>query len=124
MKKNILFILFIFIAQVLLAQDNKSRIRVTDKNDRPLSHVVVKIEGNQFESFVTDADGYVDLPAAKGDKLLLSRFNQLQTTVELTDYETTIRLQDNYLLLDLGYDIKTTNEESAAADSSFVVFIS
>lgn len=115
MKKNILFILFIFITQILPAQDNKSRIRVTDKNDRPLSHVVVKIEGNQLESFVTDADGYVDLPAVKGDRLLLSRFNQSQTTVELTDHEATIRLQDNYLLLDLGYDIKTTNEESAAA---------
>lgn len=117
MKKNILFILFIFIAQVLPAQDNKSRIRVTDKNDRPLSQVVVEIEGNQLESFVTDADGYVDLPAVKGDKLKITRFNQWQRTVELDDNQAVIRLLDTHRLYDLGYDIKTTSEQTAASVS-------
>lgn len=116
MKRFIISIAFI--AAVIFparAQDKTINIHVIDEQNHPVPEVVLKINGNDMESFITDENGSVQFQAEEGTEISLLKFNKLARTLKVTGTEMQIRLGNNNRIFDLGYDEKVTKERSTAA---------
>ena len=66
------------------AQKIDVRIRVVDEWNRPLQGVMMRIGGNDDESFLSDKDGMIECRADKGAELNFEKYNQLQRKLKVT----------------------------------------
>ena len=78
------------------AQKIDVRIRVVDEWNRPLQGVMMRIGGNDDESFLSDKDGMIECRADKGAELNFEKYNQLQRKLKVTGEVMTVKLdKDN-----------------------------
>ena len=78
------------------AQKKDVRIRVVDEWNRPLQGVMMRIGGNDDESFLSDKDGMIECRADKGAELNFEKYNQLQRKLKVTGEVMTVKLdKDN-----------------------------
>lgn len=97
------------------AQKTDVRIHVVDETGRPLQGVTMHIGNDTGNTFISDNDGLIECQADKGDNLNFGKYNQLSRKVRVTGPEMTVRLDNNNRLLDLGYDLHVTKENTTAA---------
>ena len=86
------------------------RIRVVDEWNRPLQGVMMRIGGNDDESFLSDKDGMIECRADKGAELNFEKYNQLQRKLKVTGEVMTVKLDKDNRLFELGYDQRVTKE--------------
>ena len=97
------------------AQKIDVRIRVVDEWNRPLQGVMMRIGGNDDESFLSDKDGMIECRADKGAELNFEKYNQLQRKLKVTGEVMTVKLDKDNRLFELGYDQRVTKENTTAA---------
>ena len=97
------------------AQKIDVRIRVVDEWNRPLQGVMMRIGGNDDESFLSDKDGMIECRADKGAELNFEKYNQLQRKLKVTGEVMTVKLDKDNRLFELGYDQRVTKENTPAA---------
>lgn len=115
MKKIIISGFFVLITFCVLAQERTVTIFVTDEFNNPVSEAVVEIIGNTIETFTTDKNGYVVLPAIMGEEVRVVAFNKQMRTFKIDAKEMNVNLGKYDRILDVGYDEKTTKQNSSAA---------
>lgn len=97
------------------AQKIDVRIRVVDEWNRPLQGVMMRIGGNDDESFLSDKDGMIECRADKGAELNFEKYNQLQRKLKVTGEVMMVKLDKDNRLFELGYDQRVTKENTTAA---------
>lgn len=119
MKKAYLAILFTFTA-LCGVQAEKIEIRVLDSWDRPLSEVAVRVGDEGTVRVLTDERGVAEIEAAEGSELTLTLFNRQSRTVRVDAPQIEVRLTEEDLLFDIGYDERIRKSESTASLSQAV----
>ena len=119
MKKAYLAILFTFTA-LCGVQAEKIEIRVLDSWDRPLSEVAVRVGDEGTVRVLTDERGVAEIEAAEGSVLTLTLFNRQSRTVRVDAPQIEVRLTEEDLLFDIGYDERIRKSESTASLSQAV----
>lgn len=97
------------------AQKMNVRIHVVDETGRPLQGVMMHVGNDSGNTFISDNNGLIECQTDKGENLNFEKYNQLRRNVKVTGPEMIVRLDNNNRLLDMGYDLYVTKENSTAA---------
>ena len=114
MKK--ISIILLFLAAVCpLAQAQRVKVYVTDAWDKPLGEVAVTLGRGRIPVAVTGADGMAEVDAGEGDRMTLTLLNRMSRTVAVSGGEMHIRLTDDDVLFDVGYDERVRKGSASAS---------
>ena len=114
MKK--ISIILLFLAAVCpLAQAQRVKVYVTDAWDKPLGEVAVTLGRGRTPVAVTGADGMAEVDAGEGDRMTLTLLNRMSRTVAVSGGEMHIRLTDDDVLFDVGYDERVRKGSASAS---------
>lgn len=113
--KKISIILLFLTAVCPLAQAQRVKVYVTDAWDKPLGEVAVTLGRGRTPVAVTGADGMAEVDAGEGDRMTLTLLNRMSRTVAVSGGEMHIRLTDDDVLFDVGYDERVRKGSASAS---------
>ena len=113
--KKISIILLFLTAVCPLAQAQRVKVYVTDAWDKPLGEVAVTLGRGRTPVAVTGADGMAEVDAGEGDRMTLTLLNRMSRTVAVSGGEMHIRLTDDDVLFDVGYDERIRKGSASAS---------
>ena len=117
MKRLSVIILFTCLCCLLRAQEYLVNLYIVDKQDNPISEVVMTIVGNNMKKFISDSDGFIQFQAEKGTEIIFSKYNQMLGRTIVSAERQFVTLDDNNCLLEVGYDERLTKENTSLAIS-------
>lgn len=88
---------------------------MTDAWDKPLGEVAVTLGRGRTPVAVTGADGMAEVDAGEGDRMTLTLLNRMSRTVAVSGGEMHIRLTDDDVLFDVGYDERIRKGSASAS---------